>query len=826
MNSRRAAGCGEGHGPSIQYRGMMGTIDAIKVAAWEAHQAGLCVLPPREDGSKRPEGAEWSTFQSRLSTLDDLRGWYGNGRQGLGAVTGAISGNLEALEFDDLGTYEEFVAAGVAVGLGDLIARLTSAYEEETPGGGIHWLMRCAEIAGNTKLAQRPAGEDDQGRPLYQVLIETRGQGGYIVLAPSRGRVHPTGKAYRLRSGGFASIPEVTPEERRALWDLARTFDERPPREEETPRAAHSPSSDTGTRPGDDFKARATWEEVLEPHGWVRIFSRGGKSLWRRPGKDQGWSATTNYANSDLLYVFSSSTVFKAERGYNKFSAYAILNHGGDFGAAAGELARQGYGTPREARIAKLGKGRGEGDGGDTHDEMIDPNDYPLTDRGNAQLFAARCADELRYDHRRGIWLRWGGHWWRTDDNGHATRAAGRVSEWRLAALDTIEDERDRKAALRWAMTSQSRAKIDAILHLAQKVEPLAVAGNGWDTDLYQLGVANGVIDLRTGQLSTGDPADTVTLHSPITYDPDARAPRWLRFLEEVFLGESDLITFAQRFAGYSLTGDTREEKLLICYGEGANGKSTLLSALAHATGDYGYAMPFSTVEAQRNAGGPTNDLAALAGRRLIISSEVNESQPLNEARIKALTGGDPLTARFLNKEFFTFQPAAKFWLGVNHKPRVRDESKGFWRRIALLPFRASFEGKNDDKTLKATLRAEAAGILAWMVEGCLAWQREGLGLPEAVTGATEEYARESDPLGDFLADVCMVGAHHVARGSHLYTAYIKWANSQGIKDRHQMDNKRFGQLLSGRFERVRGGQGVTYKGVGVTLEWQEKIGV
>jgi putative DNA primase/helicase len=628
-----------------------------------------------------PVGDGWTEYQQRPSTITELKSWYANGRQGLGAVTGSVSGNLEALEFDDLPTYQLFLAAAEAAGLSVLVNRIVAGYEEMTPGGGVHWLMRCEEIAGNTTLAARPDGAK------VKALIQTRGQGGYIVLAPSGGRVHPSGNAYTLRSGGFASIATVTPEERNALWSLSRSFDERPIRQD-GPRTERRGEQRTGdNRPGDDFTTRTSWADILEPHGWVRIFDRGEATMYRRPGKDWGISASTNYAGSDYLYVFSSSTPFEPERGYNKFSAYAILNHDGDFAAAARELGRQGYGKqPTIIQFSKRASAEPESEPTPVPIEEIDPNAYPLTDRGNAQLFAARSAEELRYDHRRGAWLRWGGHWWQSDNNGHAYRVAGRVSEWRANAIEQIEDERDRKAALKWALQSQSRSKIDAILHLAEKGEPLAVAGDAWDTDGYRLGVANGVVDLHTGELLPGDPADTITLHSPVAYDPNATAPRWQQFLSEVFLGDEELITFVQRFAGYSLTADTSEEKMLICWGEGANGKSTLLNALAHAAGDYGYAMPFSTVEAQRNAGGPTNDLAALAGRRLVISSEVNESSPLNEARIKALTGGDPITARFLNHEFFTFQPAAKFWLGVNHKPRVRDESKGFWRRIALLP--------------------------------------------------------------------------------------------------------------------------------------------
>jgi hypothetical protein len=212
--------------------------------------------------------------------------------------------------------------------------------------GGIHWLYRCAEISGNTKLARRQDGDSS-----VKVLIETRGQGGYILIAPSYGNVHPSGRPYLLLRGGVDSIVTLTPNERHALWELAQTFALMPKlRVVEGP---HLGSASPGNRPGDHFSNRATWEEVLRPHGWVKILQRRDVSYWRRPGKEVGISASTNWQGSDLLYVFSTSTVFEPERGYSKFSAYSLLEHGGDFQAAARSLARLGYGKPPQRLIKK-----------------------------------------------------------------------------------------------------------------------------------------------------------------------------------------------------------------------------------------------------------------------------------------------------------------------------------------------------------------------------------------------------------------------------------------------------------------------------------------
>lgn len=176
-----------------------------------------------------------------------------------------------------------------------------------------------------------------------KVLIETRGEGGYVVVAPSHGRVHPTGKPYTLLRGGFNTIVTITSEERRALWELARTFDQMPPGQDGD--ARKNPASAPGGRPGDDFNVRADWRDILQPHGWTLVYQKDGVGYWRRPGKDRGVSATTNYQDSGLLYVFSTSTDFESERAYSKFSAHALLEHSGDFRTAAKALKRQGYGT-------------------------------------------------------------------------------------------------------------------------------------------------------------------------------------------------------------------------------------------------------------------------------------------------------------------------------------------------------------------------------------------------------------------------------------------------------------------------------------------------
>jgi putative DNA primase/helicase len=341
------------------------------------------------------------------------------------------------------------------------------------------------------------------------------------------------------------------------------------------------------------------------------------------------------------------------------------------------------------------------------------PRRFARTDAGNAELFASQYADRLRYDHRRGRWLIWSGHRWVDDADAEVVRLAIVAARHRGLSAVSLTDFEERKAETRFAIASENGARIEAMLKIAKAQPSLADKGDQWDAGPWLLGVANGLVDLRTGELRPGDRDDRITMHTDIEFDAGATAPRWEQFLREVFNDDAEMIAFIQQAIGYSLTGDTREQCMFLCHGTGANGKSVFLAILKRLAGRYAFNAPFSSFERQHQSSIP-NDLAALVGRRLVTSSETNEGTRLNEARMKALTGCDPITARFLHAEFFTFTPVAKYWLAVNHKPVVGDDSVGFWRRVRLIPFTRQFRGAAADKTLQGALEAELPGILAW----------------------------------------------------------------------------------------------------------------
>ncbi len=293
-------------------------------------------------------------------------------------------------------------------------------------------------------------------------------------------------------------------------------------------------------------------------------------------------------------------------------------------------------------------------------------------------------------------------------------------------------------------------------------------------------------------------------------FDPDAKCHRWDQFLIEVF-DDAELIDWICRVLGYTISGDTTEHIFMMGYGEGANGKSRFCNAIFTALGNYAYSCPFSTFSLPEPSS--TNDLAAIELKRFVTSSETNAGTRLNIQRIKALSGEDPMTARYLYKEFETFVPQLKIWLFINHKPEINDDTIATWRRVRLIPFTKTFIKKNADNRLGEKLRAEAPGILAWLVRGCLEWQKRGLTpVPECIRQATGGYMKESDPIMNFLEECCVEGEDHEVRAGQLYNAFREWMKGvRGIPSQVV-----FGRRMSLKFNKKEKASGYHYQGLGL----------
>jgi len=329
------------------------------------------------------------------------------------------------------------------------------------------------------------------------------------------------------------------------------------------------------------------------------------------------------------------------------------------------------------------------------------------------------------------------------------------------------------------------------------------------------LNVQNGTLDLNTGKLRPHSRAALLTKLSPISYDAAATCPTWEAFLLRVMGGRVHLVDFLRRAVGYTLTGRTDEQCLFLLYGTGANGKSTFLDTLGALLAEYSTQSDFETFEAKdKSGGGASSDLARLAGARLVMAVEAESGRRLAESRIKQITGGDMIAARFLFSEFFEFKPQFKLFLAANHKPEVRNNDEGIWRRIKLIPFEEYIKPAERDPRLMEKLRAELPGILAWAVRGCLEWQADGLATPAEVEAATASYREDMDRLGAFFEDCCLFGRQYRATARDLYGAYEGWCESNGERP---MPQRSFGLRLAERSLRQAKSAGLrVWEGIGL----------
>lgn len=435
-----------------------------------------------------------------------------------------------------------------------------------------------------------------------------------------------------------------------------------------------------------------------------------------------------------------------------------------------------------------------------------------LTEAGCAERFARLHADDVRYDHRRQRWLLWQGHRWSPDADGAITRLAITFARmWQRGAID-LEDRDRREAVVKCAIRLERRAMLQAVLDLASNLTPIADAGT-WDDTPWLLGVPGGVVDLRTGTMRDGRRDDRITMSTSAAYDPEARSDRWDTAIREI-LPAPGLADYVQRAIGYSATGVVDQDVWFLTVGGGRNGKTTILGAARRALGDYGGELPASALDAR--AIGPAYDLATLPGRRFIVAAEAGDSIQLHHDRIKALSGGDGFRVADKYQRSFEFTPRCVLWLSANRRPRISDDSIATWARVRLVPFVASFAGR-EDRTLRSSLERDPdhqAAILAWLVRGARLYAREGLGSHEAVTTATREYEQDSDPIGEFLNEACDRDASAEVGAADLYRHYRAWADRHSLTDRERLTATAFGRRVSTLFDARRSRTGKAYLGL------------
>jgi putative DNA primase/helicase len=398
--------------------------------------------------------------------------------------------------------------------------------------------------------------------------------------------------------------------------------------------------------------------------------------------------------------------------------------------------------------------------------------------------FSEPYAHELRYVAAWGKWLTWDGQLWRSDDTLAVYDRARGIC--RSAAIDT--DAKDSTASKIAAANT-----VSAVERLARADRRHAGTVSQWDSDPWLLNTPKGVVDLRTGIIRPATREDYATKITAAA--PCGDCPMWRQFLSCVTANDEALQRFLQRMCGYALTGSTREHALFFLYGKGANGKSTFLGSIAGVLGHYAKTAPIEAFIASTNDHHPT-DLAGLQGARLVTAVETEDGRRWAENKLKALTGGDRIAARFMRQDFFEFAPQFKLVVAGNHRPGLRTVDEAMRRRFNLIPFTVTIPESERDAELTDRLRAEWGGILRWMIDGCLDWQEGGLSAPETIRNATNEYLAAEDSIGRWMEECCILRETWWTSSTALFNSWMNWCQTTGERPGSQ---RRFTQALEGR---------------------------
>ncbi len=407
-----------------------------------------------------------------------------------------------------------------------------------------------------------------------------------------------------------------------------------------------------------------------------------------------------------------------------------------------------------------------------------------FSDDALALQFAKVHADDLRYVAAWGRWVSRNRTRWQFD---HTLRAYDLVRETCRAA--SAECKKKLRALLASAKT------VAAVERLSRSDRRLAATVDQWDVDPWLLNTPNGIVDLRSGKQRAHRANDYLTKITAVPPDGACQTPTWLAFLERVTAGDAELAAFLQRMAGYSLTGCTQEHALFFLFGTGANGKTTFINAITNCVGEYHRAAPIETFTDSKNERHPT-DMAGLRGARLVTAVETEEGRRWAESKIKALTGGDKVAARFMRQDFFEYTPQFKLIIAGNHKPGLRSVDEAIRRRLHLVPFTVTIPPGERDVELPGKLKAELPGILVWMMQGCVDWQQRGLAPPEAVTSATATYLEGEDALAAWIDDNCERDPQAWEQSSKLFGDWATWAAKAGELVGSQ---RRFSERLEAR---------------------------
>lgn len=823
-------------------------------AALTWHDQGFCVMPARFDGSKRPR-FEWKEFQGERPIRESVIRWYRNEPDlGVGLICGAVSGGLEMLELEGSATssshLDKIRAECDARDITWLWDMLTlEGYAEWTPSGGIHLLYQIPghDIPGNTKIAMTAS---------KATLAETRGEGGFVIVAPTSGTVHQTGEPWTLAAGQLGTVPTITWEDRETLHHAIKAaIDERVERAYEAPAPRPIRERAPGEiSPMDDLNDRGDWTSLLTERGWSYAGRMAGQELWTRPGKDpkDGHSAALGYQGSPNLYVWSG---MDEERHYTKAQFVGYSDHNGDWAATTRELARQGYGTPLEPRTPQR---RSDYDYSDllperaavTADEANveadvealrrRPRIAEFDDLNVCRFLAATSPWKVRYVSQERGWRAYQDGRWIVDHRGGIEDFIRTASDEvkaqayaRLAQAKEVDAEQgsaDSKDRLKGAQSEASYAKatasnrgLKALTETLSGTRGIKVSTEDFDQVKHLLPLSNGTLNLKTMELEDHNPRNMLTQSIKVAFNPEASAPMWEKVLADWF-PDVDQRRYVQRLAGYTLTAETTQAAVPILYGEGGAGKSVFFNVLRAAFGEFATNAEGNTFLIRK--GESTNSVHDLRGARLVTISEIPPGATLNEELVKRFSGGDQMTTRALYQDNQVWKPVGTIWMATNDLPKFRPDDTGMARRIKPVKFFGTFEGKVD-RTFgldEKIIEAELAGVLNWLLEGVRMYRELGLAEPSQITEAFKDYQAELDPVARFLAEGeeaerIVVEANQRVKPNELYGAFHAFCTDNNVPRTFIYSQHRFSTRLKALgYEQIKSNGSKFWIGVGLDV--------
>ena len=520
----------------------------------------------------------------------------------------------------------------------------------------------------------------------------------------------------------------------------------------------------------------------------------------------QGWElAILEECPFDPSHNRGEACIMVHQSGAKKFSCKHDSCKGNDW-----QSLKKRWGSPEETDTRQKAE-----EAAKKFFECIDSEE--LTEGGNAKRLERLHGEDLRYNHTHKKWYLWDIGRWKVDGNGGAMRLAGNVVASLYLNAANADGKDERAVWAEFAAGSDSRKGLSNMLALAANRLKFARTADDFDRNAWLLGAGDLTFDLKTCTTREPQREDLITKTIGTNYDRAAPWPLWDAFLTKIF-PDLAVRNYIKRAVGYCLTGSMIEQVFFFCYGKGANGKSVFLAILRALLGEYAKQADFSTFLVQRNEK-VRNDLAALAGARVITATEAEEGGRLSMQVIKSWTGADPITARFLFGEYFTFHPTGKIWLAANNKPAITERNHAAWRRVRLIPFNVTIPESEQDKNLEAKLLQELSGILNWALEGLQDYLQNGLDTPKAVQTATNEYRKENDNLEQFVLECCDLGKLKVCKNSDLFGQYINFCRMSGLKP---LSQKTFSLELSTRdgVTSTRSKHGIEWKGIALKSGW------